>query len=58
MGLKKTGPKKAGSCAGKNDSSKLEPGSVISFKLDYFGVLSCMTSTFVKKKYIEGYKSC
>ena len=58
MGLKKTGPKKAGSCAGKNDSSKLEPGSVISFKLDYFGVLSCMTSPFVKKKYIEGYKSC
>jgi predicted amino acid racemase len=36
---------------------ELETGSVISFKLDYFGVLSCMTSPFVKKKYIEGYKT-
>jgi predicted amino acid racemase len=37
---------------------ELEAGSIISFKLDYFGVLSCMTSPFVKKKYIKGYKSC
>jgi len=36
------------------DASNLEAGGIISFNLDYFGLLSCMTSPFVKKKYIEG----
>jgi len=58
MGFNKIGPKKAGSYTEENSLSGLEPGSTISFKLDYFGVLSCMTSPFVKKKYIEGYNSC
>ncbi|MDD3818733.1 MAG: alanine racemase [Actinomycetota bacterium] len=58
MGLSKIGLEKAGLCTGGNSLLRLEPGSVISFKLDYFGVLSCMTSPFVKKKYIEGYNSC
>jgi ornithine racemase len=38
----------------KNGFLKLKSGSIISFKPDYFGVLSCMTSPFVKKKYIGG----
>lgn len=37
-----------------DDASNLEAGGIISFNLDYFGLLSCMTSPFVKKKYIEG----
>lgn len=49
MGVKKTEP-----CSGGNDFLKLESGGIISFRLDYFGILSCMTSPFVKKKYIEG----
>ncbi|MBU4483688.1 MAG: alanine racemase [Actinomycetia bacterium] len=32
----------------------LEAGGIISFNLDYFGLLSCMTSPFIKKSYIEG----
>jgi len=34
--------------------SNLEAGGIISFNLDYFGLLSCMTSPFIKKSYIEG----
>ena len=37
-----------------SDALNLEAGGIISFNLDYFGLLSCMTSPFVKKKYIEG----
>jgi len=37
-----------------DDSLNLEAGGIISFNLDYFGLLSCMTSPFVKKSYIEG----
>lgn len=38
----------------KNDISmaKLRVGSVIKFRLDYFGLLSCMTSPFIAKQYI------
>ncbi|MDD5622779.1 MAG: alanine racemase [Actinomycetota bacterium] len=32
----------------------LEAGGIISFNLDYFGLLSCMTSPFIKRDYIEG----
>ncbi|MFA5014888.1 MAG: alanine racemase [Actinomycetota bacterium] len=32
----------------------LEAGGIISFNLDYFGLLSCMTSPFIKRNYIEG----
>jgi predicted amino acid racemase len=38
----------------RDDYLKLEAGGMISFNLDYFGLLSCMTSPFVKKSYIEG----
>jgi predicted amino acid racemase len=31
---------------------ELNVGSIVRFKLDYFGLLSCMTSPFVIKKYI------
>jgi ornithine racemase len=37
-----------------NSFLTLETGDIISFKLNYFGLMSCMTSPFVKKKYIEG----
>jgi predicted amino acid racemase len=30
-----------------------EVGDIISFQPDYFGLLSCMTSPFVKKLYLE-----
>jgi predicted amino acid racemase len=30
---------------------RLEVGSIVHFKMDYFGLLSCMTSPFVVKKY-------
>ncbi|MCE5329336.1 alanine racemase [bacterium] len=33
-------------------SRKLNVGSIVKFRLDYFGLLSCMTSPFVVKKYI------
>ncbi len=36
-----------------NDGAVFEPGDIITFKLDYFGVLSCMTSPFVGKVYLE-----
>jgi len=36
------------------DYLNLEVGGIISFNLDYFGLLSCMTSPFIKKSYIEG----
>jgi len=32
---------------------KFEVGDIISFQLDYFGLLACMTSPFVRKFYIE-----
>ncbi len=38
----------------RDGSFNLEAGGVVSFSLDYFGLLSCMTSPFVKKNYIEG----
>jgi len=41
--------------SGMNDKAslmELNVGSIVSFKLDYFGLLSCMTSPFVIKKYI------
>jgi len=31
---------------------KLNVGDVVKFRLDYFGILSCMTSPFVIKKYV------
>lgn len=34
------------------EAKSLKPGSIIDFGLDYFGLLSCMTSPFVEKKYI------
>lgn len=37
---------------GKASLMELNVGSIVSFKLDYFGLLSCMTSPFVIKKYI------
>ncbi len=46
--------KEAKSDKNKDDYLKLETGNIISFDLNYFGLLSCMTSPFVKKKYIEG----
>jgi ornithine racemase len=33
---------------------EIKVGDKVSFGLDYFGLLSCMTSPFVEKKYIEG----
>ncbi|MBN2073716.1 MAG: alanine racemase [Actinobacteria bacterium] len=36
----------------KNDFSNFRVGGIISFSLDYFGVLSCMTSPFVKRRYV------
>ena len=38
----------------RDDYLNLEAGGIISFNLDYFGLLSCMTSSFIKKSYIEG----
>ncbi|OFW62584.1 MAG: hypothetical protein A2Z35_03835 [Actinobacteria bacterium RBG_19FT_COMBO_36_27] len=52
VGIKEAGPGKD-----KNSFLKLESGGIISFKPDYFGVLSCMTSPYVKKKYIERKKT-
>ena len=37
-----------------DDLVNFEAGNIISFNLNYFGLLSCMTSPFVKKQYIEG----
>ena len=36
-----------------NNLVNLEAGNIISFNLNYFGLLSCMTSTFVKKHYVK-----
>jgi predicted amino acid racemase len=36
------------------DGAVFEPGDIITFKLDYFGVLSCMTSPFIEKVYLKG----
>lgn len=47
LGIKENRPS-----ADKNGFLKLKYGSIISFRPDYFGVLSCMTSPFVKKRYI------
>lgn len=49
LGIKKNNSEK-----NKDMFSKLEAGDIISFKPDYYGLLSCMTSPFVKKRYIEG----
>ena len=38
------------------DGAVFGPGDIITFKLDYFGVLSCMTSPFVEKVYLEGHE--
>ncbi|MCL5073196.1 MAG: alanine racemase [Actinobacteria bacterium] len=38
---------------GNEDKLNLNVGDVLSFNLNYFGLLSCMTSPFVEKKYIE-----
>ncbi|MCL6087305.1 MAG: alanine racemase [Actinobacteria bacterium] len=35
-----------------NFSRELKVGSIVRFGLDYFGLLSCMTSPFVEKKYV------
>ena len=32
---------------------KIEHYNIISFNLNYFGLLSCMNSPFVKRKYIK-----
>jgi predicted amino acid racemase len=36
------------------DGAVFKPGDIITFKLNYFGVLSCMTSPFVEKVYRGG----
>ena len=36
-----------------NESTVFKAGDIISFQLNYFGLLSCMTSPFVEKIYIE-----
>jgi len=33
---------------------ELKIGGVVSFRLDYFGLMSCMSSPFIKKEYIRG----
>ena len=38
---------------GKEDKLNLDVGDVLPFNLNYFGLLSCMTSPFIEKKYIE-----
>jgi len=48
------GIKKAKSRKNEDNYLKLETGEIVSFNLNYFGLLSCMTSPFVKKRYIEG----
>jgi predicted amino acid racemase len=40
------------SAAGEKDFSIFKVGSIISFNLNYFGLLSCMTSPFVEKEFI------
>ncbi len=47
LGIKESGYK-------KNNFLTFKAGDIISFELNYFGLMSCMTSPFVKKKYIEG----
>jgi ornithine racemase len=42
----------AGRTIGKNEFSNFEVGGIISFNLNYFGLLSCMASPFVRKKFI------
>ncbi|MBM3707673.1 MAG: hypothetical protein FJW69_04930 [Actinobacteria bacterium] len=34
------------------ESSDFKVGGTVSFQLDYFGLLSCMTSPFIEKIYI------
>ncbi len=36
----------------KKDFSNFKVGSIISFKLNYFGLLSCMTSPFIEKVFM------
>jgi ornithine racemase len=38
---------------GSEDISHLDVGDVLPFNLNYFGLLACMTSPFIKKIYIE-----
>jgi len=49
LGIKETGSRK-----NINSFLTLQTGDIISFRLNYFGLMSCMTSPFVKRKYIEG----
>jgi len=46
--------KKNSTNEGKTDCPKLETGDIESFKLDYFGLMFCMSSPFIRKEYIEG----
>ena len=52
MGLPEIDNLKRALIIGKTSLMELNVGSTVSFKLDYFGLLSCMTSPFVIKKYI------
>jgi predicted amino acid racemase len=36
------------------NGKEIKVGDRVTFRLDYFGLLSCMTSPFIEKKYIEG----
>jgi ornithine racemase len=38
---------------GRENKLNLDVGDVLPFNLNYFGLLSCMTSPFIEKKYIE-----
>ena len=49
LGIKKSDTVKIG----PNNLVNLEAGNIISFNLNYFGLLSCMTSPFVKKHYVK-----
>lgn len=50
----KVGYNKNGYGETKYDELNVDVGSIISFNLNYFGLLSSMTSPFVEKMYIEG----
>ncbi|MEA2015394.1 MAG: alanine racemase [Actinomycetota bacterium] len=38
----------------KSDSSRLETGDIVSLKLNYYGLMSCMSSPYIRKEYIKG----
>jgi ornithine racemase len=48
LGVKKDNERKYG-----RDFPELEIGSIVSFKLDYYGLMSCMSSPFIKKEHIR-----